>query len=88
MPYADKKRAPDLRGRLADGDIAHLVTAAGDSDRTVRVYATEFLVDLGDRRATKLAIRQAATTSDGNARYNWLLGCPGRVGRARYGISW
>jgi hypothetical protein len=82
MLYADKKCAPDLRGRLTDDDIAHLVTAAGDSDRTVRVYATEFLVDLGDRRPTKLASPQAAT-SDDNARYNWLLGCPGRVGRAR-----
>lgn len=73
MLRADKKRAPDLRARLTNDDIAHLVSAAGDSDRTVRVYATEFLVDLGDRRATTLAIHQAATTSDDNARYNWLL---------------
>lgn len=39
----------------------------------MRVYATEFLFDLGDPRATKLAIQRAAVTSDDNARYNWLL---------------
>jgi hypothetical protein len=80
MLRADKKRASALRSRLTDDDIAPLVSAAGDSDRTVRVYATEFLVDLGDRRSTTLAIQQAAATSDDNARYNWLL-----VGQSAWG---
>ena len=73
MLRADKKRAPDISRLLTEDDVTRLIDAAGDPDRTVRVYATEFLFDLGDPRATKLAIRRAAATSDDNARYNWLL---------------
>lgn len=73
MLRADKKRAPDIASLLTEEDVIRLIDAAGDLDRTVRVYATEFLFDLGDRRATRLAINRAAATSDDNARYNWLL---------------
>ena len=45
----------------------------GDSDPTVRSYATEFLVTLSDARASSLAVKRAASAKDDNARYNWLL---------------
>ena len=59
--------------KLTDDDLNQLLSAAGDPDRTVRAYATEFLSGLDDPRLTKLAINRAATTTDENARYNWLL---------------
>lgn len=73
MLRADKSRGPAISGKLSEDDLNSLLDAAGDLDRTVRVYATEFLFDLGDTRTTKLAIRRAATTTDDNARYNWLF---------------
>lgn len=73
MLRADKSRGPAISGKLSEDDLNSLLDAAGDPDRTVRVYATEFLFDLGDTRTTKLAIRRAATTTDDNARYNWLF---------------
>jgi len=73
MLRADKKRAPSISRRLTEDDVARLVDVAADPDRTVRVYATEFLVDLGDPRATSLAIQRAAATKNDDARYNWLL---------------
>jgi hypothetical protein len=73
MLRADKKKAPSISSRLTDDDVARLVDLAGDPDRTVRVYVTEFLVNLGDPRTASPAIRQAAATKDDNARYNWLL---------------
>jgi hypothetical protein len=73
MLRADKNRRTKISSMLKEDDLNKLLDAAGDSDRTVRIYATEFLFDLGDKRATKLAILRAAKTNDDNARYNWLL---------------
>jgi hypothetical protein len=73
MLRADKTKAPNISTRLTGDDVARLVGLAGDPDRTVRVYVTEFLVNLGDPRTASLAIQQAAATKDDNARYNWLL---------------
>ncbi len=58
---------------LDDSDRELLLDLAGGSDRTLRIYASEFLFDLGDPGITRLAIPRAAQTSDDNARYNWLL---------------
>jgi len=73
MLRTDKSRGRAISGKLSEDDLNSLLDAAGDPDRTVRVYATEFLFDLGDTRTTNLAIRRAATTTDDNARYNWLF---------------
>jgi hypothetical protein len=73
MLRADKNRAASISSKLTELDLNKILDAAGDADRTVRVYAAEFLFDLGDARTTKLAIQRAAATSDENARYNWLL---------------
>ena len=73
MLRADKKRAPSIARLLTEDDVARLVDVAGDPDRTVRVYATGFLFDLADPRATRLAIHRAAATKNDDARYNWLL---------------
>ena len=59
--------------KLTNEHLGRLIGLAGDSDRTVRVYATELLVGLADQRASAQAIRSAATTTDDNARYNFLL---------------
>jgi HEAT repeat protein len=73
MLRADKDRRTQISSKLNENDLNKLLDAAGDPDRTVRIYATEFLFDLGDKRATKLAIPRAAKTNDDDARYNWLL---------------
>jgi hypothetical protein len=73
MLRADKGKAALVSGKLSEDDLRFLIRAAADSDRTVRIYATEFLFDLGDPRVSKMAITDAATTTDDNARYNWLF---------------
>ena len=73
MLRADKSKNRAISEKLVEPDVALLVDAVGDPDRTVRVYATEFLFDLGDPRATQMAIRRAASTKDDSARYNWLF---------------
>jgi hypothetical protein len=73
MLRIDKNRATAISSKLTEDDLNLLLDAAGDTDRTVRVYAAEFLFDLGDTRTTKLAIPRAAESGDDNARYNWLL---------------
>ncbi|MBV9221149.1 MAG: hypothetical protein JOY94_17145 [Methylobacteriaceae bacterium] len=70
---ADKGQAAAVSEKLTLDDLNRLIDAAGDPDRTIRIYATEFLFDLGDTRAAKLAIGRAATTTDENARYDWLF---------------
>ncbi len=73
MLRQDKSRAAGISAGLKERDLNKLLDAAGDRDRTVRVYAAEFLFDLGDPRMPKLAIPRAASTGDENGRYNWLL---------------
>ena len=73
MLRANKPLGRQISGMLSDDDIERLVRAAGDSDRTVRIYASEFLFDLGDPRAAKSAIQLAAKVNDENARYNLLF---------------
>lgn len=54
------------------GDIDRLVAAAADKDRTLRVYASEFLADLSDPRAIPPALNRARTAS-ADGRFNLLL---------------
>lgn len=79
MLRADKKKAEAISGILTDRDRDRdlLLSAAGDSDRTVRVYATEFLFDLSDPGAASLGIKRAADSNDETARYKWLFQAQG-----------
>ena len=81
MLRAEKTLAPRLSEALNDGDISLLVAAAGDPDRTVRIYATEFLYDLGDPRAVAPSLDLADRVGDENARYNLLFLTQGGVQR-------
>jgi len=80
MLRADKKRADAIFKQLKEPDIDRLLDAASDSDRTVRVYATEFLFDLGNKLITNKAIPRAAQTNDEVARYQWLFAAQGGWG--------
>lgn len=62
-----------ISDKLTESDLNRLLSAAADSDRTVRIYATDFLTALGDPRATKLAIDRAAKTKNEDTQYFWLL---------------
>lgn len=55
-----------------------MVAAAGDPDRTIRVFATEFLFDLGDGRSVSLALDQIAN-ADENGRFNLLFVVKGAI---------
>lgn len=69
----NKNQARLVASQLKPEDLNLLLDAAGDQDRTVRAYATEFLFDLGDPVAAKLAIQRASSSDDPRARYNWLF---------------
>jgi hypothetical protein len=73
MLRRDKAQGVAVVPLLSMGNRDALLDLAGDPDRTVRIYATEFLFDLGDPEVTKLAIARAASTQNNDARYNWLL---------------
>jgi HEAT repeat protein len=80
MLRADKKRADDISKQLKDPDLERLLDAAADPDRTVRIYATEFLFDLGNKTVRQKAIKRAAQTNDDTARYQWLFAAQGGWG--------
>lgn len=73
MLRRDKAQGTIVVPLLSTDNRDALLDLAGDHDRTVRIYATEFLFDLGDPEVTKLAISRAASTQDSEARYNWLF---------------
>lgn len=77
MLRADIKRSGEISNKLTEDDRNRLLDASADSDRTVRVYAAEFLFDLGDPTIARLAINRAATGSDDTARYNFLVAAQG-----------
>jgi hypothetical protein len=69
-----EERGRVIREKLLNTDDRNLLLdAAGDKDRTVRIYASEFLFDLGDPEVTELAIKRASETSDETAQYQWLF---------------
>ena len=61
------------RMRLETADLEMLLDFAGSDDRTLRIYAGEFLFDLESREVTKLALPRAVTATNDDARYNWIL---------------
>jgi len=78
MMRENKARRADIIARINTPGLGALVSASADPDRTIRIYASEFLYDLGDPRAIGLALRQFPRASD-NGRYNLLLVVKGAV---------
>jgi len=65
-------------GKIEGDALERLVEAAADKDRTIRIYASEFLYDLGDPRSIPMAFNQFRTASP-NGRFNVLLPVKGAV---------
>lgn len=80
MLRARPEAASELARQLTDTDIDRLVAAVGDPDKTVRLYVTEFLYQLGDPRSIRAGLRvvegrdtRVAPAEQSNAAYNSLL---------------
>jgi hypothetical protein len=55
----DKSLAQEVSNHLAPEDLEIIVKGLNDPDRTIRIYAGEFLFDLGDPRIVPLALAAA-----------------------------
>jgi HEAT repeat protein len=80
MLRARPEAASEVARQLTDADIDRLVAAVGDPDKTVRLYVTEFLYQLGDPRSIPAGLRvvegrdaRVAPAEQSNAAYNSLL---------------
>lgn len=73
MLRRDKSAAGAIQSQLDGNDLDLLLKATAHRDRTMRVYATEFLYDLGDPRVTEKALPLAVRTSNETARYNYVF---------------
>lgn len=73
---SDKSLRSEILQRLKPYDIEWLVRLSSHSDRTIRIYASEFLYDLGDPRVVDAAIRSFPTASS-NGKYNLALAIKG-----------
>jgi hypothetical protein len=69
----DRAKVSEL---MTQDDINAFVEASGDKDRTIRVYASEFLYDLGDARAIN-PIFERFTAVDDTGKYNMLVALKG-----------
>ena len=69
MLRADKSQGPALSQQLNAGDIELLVQAIDNNDRTMRIYAAEFLYDLGDTRVVAPALSIAKQHRSPDGRY-------------------
>jgi hypothetical protein len=78
MLRQNKAKRTEIIARINEQDLLPLLSAATDEDRTIRVYATEFLYDLGDPRAIPLALQEWQAASE-NGRYNLLFVIKGAV---------
>lgn len=72
MMREHKDRRVEIAADIDAALLSALVQASADSDRTIRIYASEFLYDLGDPRSVPLALA-AFDTADDNGRYNLML---------------
>lgn len=63
---------------LTDNHLELLAMAAGDPDRNLRIYASEFLYDLGDKRVVPIAVGLFDAASD-DGRYNLIVVIRGAV---------
>lgn len=62
-----------VQGILSEEQIDALVKAASDDDRTIRIYASEFLYDLADPRTVTPALKLVNNTENPDGKYNLLL---------------
>lgn len=69
---SDKSLRNEVSLRLDQDDIDWLVGLSSDDDRTMRIYASEFLYDLGDPRAIDTAVSNFPAAS-ANGKYNLAL---------------
>lgn len=74
--HKDQRRA--VSALLTDSQLRLLAIAATDPDRTLRIYAAEFLFDLGDTRIVPIAQSLFPDASD-DGRYNLILIIRGAV---------
>jgi hypothetical protein len=78
MLRENKQNRTEIIELIKEEDLVRLVDAAADEDRTTRIYASEFLYDLGDPRSISVAFDRIPSASV-NSRYNLLLGIKGAV---------
>ncbi len=69
---SEKAHRRAVSNLLTQDDIDWLVSLSAHPDRTMRVYASEFLFDLGDKRSITPAIELFAEASN-NGKYNLAL---------------
>ena len=69
----DKRRARAMSERLTPADIVALLKLVEHPDRTMRIYAVEFLFDLGDPRSVSPALNMAKKTTDDERRYDLIF---------------
>ncbi|MGN7867629.1 caspase family protein [Paracoccus sp. 22332] len=69
---SDKSLRGEISRRLDQDDVDWLVGLSARTDRTMRIYASEFLYDLGDPRVVDPAIGDFADAS-ANGKYNLAL---------------
>jgi hypothetical protein len=67
-----KQERLEIASTIDDEVLRALIRAAGDPDRTIRIYASEFLYDLGDSRSVDMAFEEFSSV-DANGKYNLLL---------------
>ena len=68
-----KESAQSVRAALDTTHLQALVAASANSDRTVRIYAGEFLYDLADPRTLLPTLNLANTVTDANIKYSLLF---------------
>ncbi|MBK8456038.1 MAG: hypothetical protein IPL47_02085 [Phyllobacteriaceae bacterium] len=73
MLRRDKGLRDDIAKAMTSADKALLVDFIGQGDRTLRIYATEFLFDLADAEAAGVALQRAAAANDEEALFSWLF---------------
>jgi hypothetical protein len=74
-----KDRRKSIAALISLDDLGRLLDAAADPDRTIRIYASEFLYDLGDPRSVLPALERIEAAND-NGKYNLLLVVKGSIG--------
>ena len=68
-----RDKAPRDEIKLDPQDVTLLLDFAGSTDRTMRIYAGEFMFDLESPEVTRLALPRALRATNDDARYNWIL---------------
>jgi hypothetical protein len=72
MLRSNKSLKHEVSQQLYSNDLELIVRVLNDSDRTIRIYAGEFLYDLGDPRVVPLALA-SAKDSDEEGRYQSIF---------------